>query len=241
MEFGSIASPTSRGDRSQARLTLATAAMALALLGVGRGRCHADMVITFQSSTVSQGGTGYLEVDLTNTSTTTGVQISGFQLELSQPSGTGLTFTSATTGTTAYAYIFAGNSADDAYLGGSLLPTTTATTIAGSDTVNLPDTFATVAAGQTVGLALFSFSADTTAALGPVPITVVPFRFSGSTDGTLLAEYPSLDSLSFTADAGSIVVTAASVPEPSSLWLGAVGGLFVLAVASTRRAFAAVC
>lgn len=219
-----------RRNQLPTRLSHTAIALALAVLTTATNRCDADLVVMFQPSAIVQGGTGTLEIDLMNTSMSTAVQISSFQLEISQPSGTGLTFTSATTGTAAYPFIFAGNRADDTYFGGSLFPLIGDTTIAGSDTVDVPDTFATLNAGQTVGLALVTFSADMTAPAGTVPISVVPLSWTDS-NGTLLSEYPDLSSIPFTTDPGSIAVASASVPEPSALCLEVFGGLVVLAIA----------
>jgi hypothetical protein len=172
-------------------------------------------------STIADGGTGKLEVDLFNNSATN-VFISAFQIEVSQPSGSGLTFQSTTTGTTAFPYIFSGNSGDDADFGGSLLPSITATTISGSEAVLNLNSFASIPPEQIFGLAELTFTASANAPIGSVSISIVP-ESSSALLGTLLVSYPTGGPIAFVGNSGTVMVTPASaVPEPSSLVLAAV-------------------
>jgi hypothetical protein len=169
------------------------------------------------------GGSGSFEVLLTNTEPVVGTtfNIAGFSFELLAAPGSGITFTAAdypTSGPAPYIFDGTGQTTLDPTipLSEDAFPNTN---FSGADTeftyASIP-----VAPGDMFSLGLISFTATSTVSLGELQGLVVRA-------GTTLSDE------NFQPIAYSLA--AASVPEPSSLVMAAVGGALVLVVAVARR------
>ncbi len=198
-------------SRTPLGVTAICAAFA-ALLGIS-GSASADLIVSAENVTASAGSTGNdLQVTLTNTGSSA-VVIGGFSFGISVNS-TDVTFQDALI-TTTPAYIFAGHS-----LFGPSIATLTGQSLVASDEYDSFGSGATVAAGATVGL-------------GDVKFDVAPFPASSFFDVFVDLSPTSLsDALGKPIPVDSTVngsISLRSVPEPSAIALGAVGGLAILA------------
>jgi hypothetical protein len=170
---------------------------------------------------------GSFEVDLTNqksASQTYGV--AGFSIELSVPNSDGVQFSSVSTSTTSFPYIFEGTgtaSVDPNFIfSSSTFPTTD---FAAGD-VEWSQPSIMVVPGATFGLALVTYSITPGTPGGTVPIS-----FESTTSVTDAGGNP----IAFTSQNGSIR-TMLAVPEPSSLVMGFISAALVgSAVALKRR------
>jgi hypothetical protein len=171
---------------------------------------QAALIVTAGSTAVAAGGSGSIDVTLTNTGPSS-VTVGAFSFGLSTASAN-ISFTGATT-STASPYIFDGNS-----LFGPNIDTTVGATLIASDLDSDP-AGATVAAGATVGLGHVLFNVASGAPAGPVAITVTPFPTTSLSDP--LGGNLAIDTLV----PGTITVTrsTAAVPEPSTLLLAGLG------------------
>lgn len=180
---------------------------------------QAQLVMQVQNTAAAPGSTNSLNVFLTDTGGT--FQIGGFTLEVSVPSGSGVTFTGATTNTT------------PAYIYGTLQsPPFTFNTFPNTDTT-VSDTdfsapgYVTMTSGESVGLGDFGYSVASGTATGPITVTIVPA-------GTSLSDGNG-NSISFTSMNG--IITVAPIPEPGTLLLcglAGFGGLMVRRRARSR-------
>ncbi|HWB12834.1 MAG TPA: hypothetical protein VG826_26650 [Pirellulales bacterium] len=182
-------------------------------------------------------GSGTLEVDLLNPATNSqSFSLEGFQFELRAPGGSGVTFSDATTATSA-AYIFAGNSIADSFFGGDLIvsppPPPATNDLVAFDSVATPNTFVTLAPGSTLGLGLVSFSVDANALAAFVPLSIITFNGNTEPNGTQLVD-PSGNPIPFSTNNGEITIGTPVVPEPSVLGL-VVSGLVFGGVFQLRR------
>jgi len=190
------------------------ALLAVALVSVSPGPARADVVITAQSVTVPAGSTNdALDLTLTNTGPGS-VQIGGVAVGLFVPTGKGITFTAATTGTTAAPYIFDGLSLfgpNIGTVGGGGL------SIVASDLFAVIGSGATIGPGSSAGLAHVLFNVAPGTAPGPVTVSLTPFPT------TNLSDFAGNNVPINTLNNGTISITVGSVPEPSTPVLALVG------------------
>lgn len=193
------------------------AALALALFCPSPAR--AALIVTASSASGDLGSSGnVLEVTLTNTGAPI-TNLDSFNVTLSVPAGSGITFTGADA-STSLTYLLAGNSfgfADNVSGGGSIIDF--------SDLADVPP--ATIPAGSS-GLGRVFFDVSAGAPLGPVVVTVSPNTTFTSTDFT---EIP------YTAVNGQVTVIdgATPVPEPSSIAVLGIGAVCLAGAAARRR------
>lgn len=197
------------------------------LLAAGLGGVapvHADLVLSIPTNIPADAGTtdNFLDVSLTVTGT---AQIGAFQFTLDLPSSSGVTFISADT--TSPNYIFPTSSGIGWTLGPDSL------TISAGDLELDPPGYVTLT-DTTVSLGRIDFQVATTAPGGLAPVT-----FDTSATQTLVLD-GSGNPLSYSAPSGSIEVTAAAVPEPSTLGLVIMGAV-CFAAHGLRRGVRPVC
>ena len=183
---------------------------------------RAGLVVSATNPTTAAGGSGWFDILLTNTDSSS-VDVSSFNTAVEVASNSGLTFTGAN----------GSIESPNSYIFGSVQP---GGLIASNDGLNLTltDFLSTgsqpVAAGATVGLAhvLYTLAGNTPVGT-PLAIT---FTAGGSQiyDASLNEIIPGVQG-------GNITVTAAAVPEPGTLVLaGLVSGLGGVCVYKRRRA-----
>lgn len=190
-------------------------AIAALLLGSMAAPSRADLIITVNDSVAQPGDTGMtFDVTLTNTGQA-GVDIGGFQVELSVPGASGIHFTDATIATTAAPYIF-GAQGSGLALNGDLMNPFPNPDFTGSDNAFTLSGLVTIAGGTTLGLEHVLFSVDTNTLIGHITVTVVP-------GGTQLFDVNG-DPIAATLVNGRITVGLRSVPEPSAVLLVGLGG-----------------
>jgi hypothetical protein len=192
--------------------------LAFVLVLVHAPPAGAGIILSVQDVSASAGSSGNtFEVDVQNTGPAA-VDVAAFSFEISVATSSGVTLTGADTSTTVNPYIFAGNS----FLGPNIA-TSTGTTLDASDLATAGST--TLAPGDTFGLGRVSFEVLHSAALGPVAVTFTAFP------ATSLSA-PDLSNIQIdTLNGGTITITAATVPEPSSLisaTLGLVGAAWFI-------------
>jgi hypothetical protein len=201
------------------------ASVAALLLGVAPIPARAAFIVQALNSVAPIGGTGAFDVVLTDTGGT--AQVSGFSVELSVPSGSGVTFTGVDTNTTAAAYLF--GTLQSPPFTFSSFPTTDFTVLDASMT---PPGFVTLNTNSIFGLEHVTYAWSAGASAGPVAVSIVG-------GGTVLSDI-NANPIPITTVNGTITVTNATVPEPTSLLLLAAGIIVVCclsvnASASGRR------
>lgn len=206
--------------QSRSARTLVSTFVVAIFLALVSGSAHAQLVITVDSVAVSAGSTdNTLNVTLENVGSSP-VTVGGFAFEIMAPTGSGLTFTGVDVNTTP-AYIFAGHSR----LGPDISnqpPNLPGNVLAALDVYDVKNTGISlgIGASSTVGLGDVHFDVAGTAS-GPIAITLMSFPTTNISDasGNDITE-----SLGTTFAGGTVTVGAStSVPEPSSLAMGAVG------------------
>lgn len=182
------------------RLATASAALALFLIGT-TPTAKASLIIAAGSTTVNAGGSGFVDITLTNNASTAVTGIDTFSVEFSTGNSF-VTFTNATMATTT-PYIFAGNSLD---------VTLSIPFYSSSPEPNVLDsaagTAATIDGNTTKGLARIFFTVASNATSGPASITL-------STDGTTALSDVNGGIIAASESNGTITINAATTPEPS--------------------------
>jgi hypothetical protein len=211
--------------RSSPRPTLL--ALALLVLALVPSLAPAGFIVSSETVTTTPGGTGYVQILLTNDSDTTET-LSAFSVDLVL-GGSGVRFTSVDDLTTP-GYVFGGTGTGA--LTFDLFPNTG---FIGSDVSLSPDGYVTLDAGATYGLARIAFEADGTAALGLRPISFVPGATTLFIDGggNPYAE----SSISFRSGGVDVQSPVSAVPAPASAGMVLLGAACSLCVAwgKTRR------
>ena len=205
-----------------ARLCGLISAVALTLLTGGRAMAQPTIELVPANVNAAAGSANnVLDVYLVSDTATT---LSGFEVTISAPSGSGIDFTGGDTNS-GEPYVFAGNSVGFAFA--NLTDPVTMNPI--PDTADISD-FASnlaqpIAANTTYGLGEIFFSVNGGATPGMYPIS---FLSSTSLTGG------DLSNLTFVTSSGQITVTPAAVPEPSTWLLLGIGGVLA-GLASARR------
>lgn len=205
----------------QIRHAVATAAAFLGIAATVPGAARADLVFSVQSVSANPGSSGALDVLLTNTGASAAT-IGGFSFRIAtSPSTSDISFTQATTSTTANPYVFAGHS-----LFGPVLNVTTGSFLDANDVYDASNAGATLASGATLALGHVSYSVASNATPRSVNVSLTTSAFTSVADqnGATLAS-------TILSPAGSIRINGATaVPEPTIPALSA-----ILAIAALSR------
>ena len=227
------------------------------------GGSHAGLTVAIASPTVATGGSGSIEVDITNTGNSS-VELNNYaiQLQITPTGGTlsQLAFSSPTTQQLGYltdsssvpSYVFLGNSADAVpppFIGGP------ASTVCNNDTFNVTDSTAdggavTIASGQTFLVAVLPLT--TLTQLDPQAgdtfmVSLVPGSGDGSitTSGSTYFDVLDLDqnsstygqelsAVAYTSTSGMVSISSAAVPEPATIVSGLTAMLIGLVLSGAR-------
>lgn len=185
-------------------------ALALSMLG-GDAKAGFLLSMTVNSSTTAVGTTGAFEVSLSNSSlATSSASVAAFSIDVTVPTGSGITFTGANE-TTTDPFIFGVNNF-------GLFSTVTALEVTANDFTISGST--TIAPGAKVGLINVTYSVAPSASSTPITVSIVNVgTFTTLADGSNPAQ-----NVVFTPVNGPINLTGIignPVPEPSSLLMGA--------------------
>jgi hypothetical protein len=199
------------------------ALVALVMLALGNGApARAGLVIQVDSATAPAGGSGTFDVVLGDTSGT--FQIGGFSIELTVPGASGVTFTAADTNTSPEVYVFGTYQSSPLPFATGPFPNTD---FVAGDADLTPPGFVTLNSGDLVGLAHVSFSVANGTPPGPVTVSLV------SSGGNTSLSDGDGNPVAFTTQNGTITIN--SVPEPSTLVLGALGTMLCMGYSHRRR------
>jgi hypothetical protein len=181
--------------------------LTLAILSSAPAR--ANIIISVTSVAVAAGGSGAFDVNIQNTGAVQNITAFSFGLSVSNP---GITFTGGNM-STANTYIFSGDSFDVNF-GQPFAAFPTAQSVEASD-LSLSGNGNNMGA-TTLGLGHILFSVASNVS-GPVTVTL-------ATGCSVMSSCTSLSdnaghSVGFSTSNGTITVTGASVPEPSTLLL----------------------
>ncbi len=179
---------------------------------------YAGLVISVPTNIPVTPGAAPYSFDVTLTVTGT-YNISAFQFTLDLPGASGVTFVAVEI--TSPGYIFP----DSSGIGSSV--ENAGLTITAGDLELNPPGYVTLS-DTTVSLGRVEFQVDPAAPGGTVPVT-----FDTSPIQTLVLDDAGTP-LDCSTRSGSIVVAAAAVPEPSTLWMGVVGAIGAM-IAWARR------
>jgi hypothetical protein len=199
-----------------------------AVIGVASPSARGGVIISSETVFAAPGSSGFVQISLTNDFSTSQT-LSAFSIDLSL-SGADVVFTGVDA-LTSSSYVF--NGIGLGTLSFDPFPTTS---FIASDVVILPPGFATLAAGQTYGLARIGFDVSGGASAGLRPIT---FTIGSATEflDEFGAPYASSD-LSFTNGGVNVQGFTTTVPEPASaaIFLINIGcALFASRMVSRRR------
>lgn len=228
--------------------------LAIALLGLEAVSAQASLVISVGSTSISQGGTGSIDVYLSSTASSSApdqFNDYAFMLEIMPNTVGNLAFSSSQS--FAYLdipnYIFHGNSAD--YVAGLTSPPPIGgfpeTSVYANDSFlgfdnaqNFSPVSLSTNSGQVL-LATLSLNALQTSAGESFTIALVPTSGSGSMLSGAASYFNVVDSnfnelsaVPFASTSGTVNIIASAVPEPASVVSGLIGAL--LLVACRRRA-----
>jgi hypothetical protein len=215
---------------------------------------RAGLVVSIDSTTVAAGGTGSVEVDITNNgNSSVAINTYAIQLVIAPTNGTltQLAFSVPTSQQLGYLsdtnYIFVNDSfaaLPPPFVG---LPTQT---IYNNDTFTATDSTVSgntvsIAVGQTFLLAILPIT--TLTQLDPQPgdsfsVSLNPTSGTGSNSGGASTYFDVLDSsnnetsyVSFTSSSGTVTISPAAVPEPSSIVSGLTAILIGAGTFAARR------
>jgi len=179
---------------------------------------RASIDLSAKSVTALPGSVGNsFEVDITNTGISA-VEIGGFVFEITT-TNPDVTFTDVTDATTAYSYIFTGNS----LFGPDIAFSSPGQTFDAADNAATPYSFTALNPGATLGLGLVFFNVSPTAT-APESVTV-SFNLNDSSLADGNGDPLSIDG----SQSGTIVVT----PEPSGT-VELIAGFGVLALLKSK-------
>jgi hypothetical protein len=188
------------------------------------GSASADLIVSAQVVSAPVGSTGNtLEVDLANTGGAA-VNLAGFSFGLSVTDAD-ISFTNVDINTTLLAYIFAGHSLFGPDI--STTPPPSGQVVIASDNYDVANSGIVLASGATVGLGRVLFDVSSSASPTTALVTVTSFPT------TSLSDFQGNDVRITTFQNGSITISP--VPEPSTLYLTALGGVALLGIARRRR------
>jgi hypothetical protein len=216
---------------------------------------RADLVVSIGSTSVAQGGTGTLDVYLSSTvdpSSPDVINDYAFTLQITPNTVGNLAFSvSQNFGYLSVGnYVFFGNSSDDVAglaspppVGGILETTTYANdTFLSFDNTNDFSSDRLSTSSGSVLLATLSLDASITSAGESFTVGLVPTTGSGSSIGgassyfnVVDSNFNELSSVSFTSTSGTVMITAASVPEPASIVSGLIGLLILIGYGRCHR------
>ncbi len=204
--------------RAQCRF-LILVAFAAVLLYPAPARAAA--ILSIQSVIASSPSAGNaFDVVLTNTGPSS-ITLGAFSFELTTADAN-ITFTSATTGTILFAYVFSGHS----LFGPTISTSAPGQTIDASDNFDTPIMGAAIGAGISVGLGRVFFDVAPGDSAGAKAVNFTAFP------GTTLSDNLG-GNITFNSSPGTITVVSSAVPEPSTLMLALLG--FPVMVLARKR------
>jgi hypothetical protein len=172
---------------------------------------RATAILSLQSVIANSPSAGNeFDVVLTNTGPTS-ITLGAFLFELTT-SDTNITFTSATTATILFAYVFSGHS----LFGPTISTSGPGQLIDASDNFDTPGAGAVIGAGISVGLGHILFDVAPGDTAGPKTVNFTAFPSTALSDNLG-------NNITFTATPGTITIASSSVPEPSTLMMAMLG------------------
>lgn len=219
------------------------------ILAVVATPARADLLITFNSPTITQGGTGTLDVYLSsNASLSSPDLLNNFAYTI-QISGTNnLQFSSAQSFSylTNSQYIFAGDSENQSTStpGGVVTKTVYANdTFVGFDSTASGHSISLSSSSTHVLLAALTVDATITNPGDTYTVSLIPASGDGSMNSNSQTYFDVLDlgtgnetsAVPFSSTSGTVTISAAAVPEPSSIVQGLTALLIMAGVGGVRR------
>jgi len=218
----------------------------LVLGALGSPAALADIVLSIQPITTNPapGDTGDMfDVLLSNTGSSE-VDIAAFVFGVTT-TDTDITFTEADTSASAAPYIFAGNSFDDAFLGGMVsipapvgLPALPSQDLVGSDLGDNPGSFTAVGAGATTDLGRVLFNVAPNATMQTFTVSFIETLFPNPPGGYAYNNLSDENGNAINVDSleSADFNMGSSAPEPASLLLLPIGLASLWMFSRPRRA-----
>jgi hypothetical protein len=210
---------------------------------------RADFVVSIGNVTILQGGTGTLDVFLTSTASSSSpdsLNNYAFTLQITGPHELQFASTQSFSYLSNSQYVFSGDSTNQmtSSPGGTVTTTVyTNDTFIGNDSTNSGNPVSLSSSNTPVLLAALTLSAAITAVGDSYTIGLVPSSGSGSIsqnpnnffDNFDFNTGAELSAVPFTSTPGTVIISAASIPEPSSIVSGLTAMLIGAGVHADRR------
>jgi hypothetical protein len=196
---------------------------------------RADFIVSIGSATIPHGGTGTLDVMLTSTASSLSPDLLnnyGFTLQITGPHELQFSSSQSFGYLSNSQYVFAGDSTDQmtSSPGGTVNTTVyTNDTFVGSDSTNSGNPVSLSSTNTPVLLAALTLDATITSPGDVYTVNLVPPSGNGSMSTSMQTFFDNFNfdtgqetsAVPFTSTPGTMTISAAAVPEPASIFLGA--------------------
>ncbi len=204
---------------------------------------RADLVVSIGSPTIPQGGTGTLDVFLTSNASSSSPDLLNnyaFTLQITGPNELQFSPSQSFAYLSSSQYVFAGDSTNQttSSAGGTVAMTVYSNdTFVGTDSTSSGNRVSLSSANAPVLLAALTLDATITSPGDSYAISLIPSSGNGSMSSSIHTFFDVVDfsntgletsAVPFASMPGTVTISAASVPEPSSI-IPALTGMLVLA------------
>jgi hypothetical protein len=210
---------------------------------------RAGFVVSIGDASVPRGGTGTLDVWLSSTASSSSPDLLNnlaFTLQIGGPNELKFSSSQSFSYLSSGQYIFAGDSTDQTTSspGGTVAQTVYPNdTFVGNDSTNSGNPVSLSTANTPVLLAALTLDTTITSLGDKYSISLVPSSGNGSMEGSSQTFFDVFDfstgletsAVPFTSMAGTVTITGASVPEPSSLVSGFAGFVILALMHGAKR------
>jgi hypothetical protein len=228
------------------RLWICCLAVALLLCTT---QARADFIVSIESLTIPQGSTGTLDVMLTSTASSSSPDLLnnyGFTLQITGPHELQFSSSQSFSYLSSSQYLFFGDSTDQmtSSPGGTTATTVyTNDTFVGNDSTFSGNPVSLTSTNTPVLLAALTLDATITSPGDVYTVSLVPPSGNGSMNTSTQTFFDNFNfdtgqetsAVPFTSTAGTVMISAAAVPEPASIISGVTAALVLAGVFGATR------